>query len=567
MLDLCTDFGNFFKEKIYKIRSSLDDPDASVTSEDITTTSIPLFDLSTVSRCNVTKAIMKSPTKSSPQDPIPTWLLKNSLPAVISAITKLINASLSSSTVPRFFKTAYITPFLKNSSLDKNIFKNYRPISNLPFLSKVLERIVAKQLNEHLDATGLHEVRQSAYRANHSTETALLRVYNDALVALDNGNHMLLIMLDLSAAFDTLDHTILLNRLSSRYNIRGCSLQWFTSYLRDRTQAVSIKGVTSSSIPLRYGVPQGSALGPILFSLYMAPLGDVIRKHKFDHMFYADDSQIYFTGDSGTGNSEQRLQLCINEIRSWMVTNKLKLNDDKTEVINFSSRFRPSSHVTPNLKIGECTVQSSSYVKNLGVYFEENLTMARQVNNIVKSVCYQIHRMGKIRRSLTETACKRLVHGNITSRLDYCNSVLIELPSKLTDRIQYAQNCAARLVCRTRRREHITPVLEKLHWLPVKFRLMFKVLTLVYRCLHSSAPSYLSELIIRVNHGRALRSSGSRLHVPRVKTTSYGSRAFSVVGPSLWNDLPPHVTSAPTLSAFKTKLKTHLFEQAFKTDN
>ena len=138
----------------------------------------------------------------------------------------------------------YITPFLKNSSLDKNIFKNYRPISNLPFLSKVLERIVAKQLNEHLDATGLHEVRQSAYRANHSTETALLRVYNDALVALDNGNHMLLIMLDLSAAFDTLDHTILLNRLSSRYNIRGCSLQWFTSYLRDRTQAVSIKGVT-----------------------------------------------------------------------------------------------------------------------------------------------------------------------------------------------------------------------------------------------------------------------------------------------------------------------------------
>ena len=172
------------------------------------------------------------------------------------------------------FKKAVVIPLLKKTGLDCNVLKNYRPVSNLPFLSKILEKVVLKQLQKHLSENNLLETNQSAYRKDHSTETAVLSVFDGLLKKADERLVSLIALLDLSAAFDTLDHSILLTRLDVTFGVRGTAYKWFLSYLQDRQQSVLIDGVLSN--PMWYGVPQGSVLGPVLFTLYSQPLSDVI---------------------------------------------------------------------------------------------------------------------------------------------------------------------------------------------------------------------------------------------------------------------------------------------------
>ena len=195
--------------------------------------------------------------------------------------------------VPTTLKHANVVPVLKKPSLDKDLMKNYRPVSNLTYLSKILEKVVAKRLLDHMAHNNLHETLQSAYKPAHSTETALLRVQNDFLQAIDKRQCGMLILLDLSAAFDTVDHSVLLQRLSDRLNVKGTALNWFESYLSDRTQSVLVSGESSHPVPLSCGIPQGSVLGPILFTVYTLPLGDIIRRYEIYFHLYADDTQLY----------------------------------------------------------------------------------------------------------------------------------------------------------------------------------------------------------------------------------------------------------------------------------
>ena len=215
----------------------------------------------------VTKIIMKSPSKSCSLDPWPTFLVLDYLDILITPITSIINASLEQGKCPNFFKQAHVTPILKKSSLHKEIFKNYRPVSNLNFISKILERVVAVQLQTHLDEAGLMTAFQLAYRKHHSTESALLNIH-DILLNMAKGSVTALTLLDLSATFDTIDHTILLDRLNVYYGISELALGWFKSYLSGRTPSVKVGNTLSHPAVLQYGIPQGSVLGPILFSLY-----------------------------------------------------------------------------------------------------------------------------------------------------------------------------------------------------------------------------------------------------------------------------------------------------------
>ena len=194
---------------------------------------------------------------------------------------------------PRTFKVAHVTPILKKPKLDCEDLKNFRPISNLKFLSKLTERVAASQLNHYIQHNNLHSEFQSAYRKHHSIETALLRVHNDLAIAIDAHYDAVLILLDLSAAFDTLDHSILLNRLCQRYGFTGDAFSWLKSYLQQRSQVVTIGTAKSQDCELEWSVPQGSVLGPILFTLYTGPLGDIVKAHGLKHMVYADDTQIY----------------------------------------------------------------------------------------------------------------------------------------------------------------------------------------------------------------------------------------------------------------------------------
>ena len=184
----------------------------------------------------------------------------------------MVNCSLQMGVFPVSFKTALVKPLLKKSNLDPNIFNNYRPVSNLPFLSKILEKLVFNQVNDFLIANNILEKYQSGFRMNHSTETALLKILNDIRCNLDNHKLTVLVLLDLTAAFDTVDHHILLNRLRNLVGLSGTVLNWFVSYLTDRHLFVSMDTCFSESHKLKCGVPQGSILGPMLFNLYMLPL-------------------------------------------------------------------------------------------------------------------------------------------------------------------------------------------------------------------------------------------------------------------------------------------------------
>ena len=223
----------------------------------------------------------------------PTWLLKECLPALLPVITKIVNLSLSQCEMPENLKEALLITLLKKLLLDHEVLKNFRPVSNLAYLSKLIEMVVDSQVTKHMDDNNLHEIFQSAYKPLHSTETAMLRVKNDILCALDEGNAVLLVCLDLSAAFDTVDHAILLERLEKCIGITGSCLAWFKSYLSNRSQRVLINGATSSPHKLFCGVPQGSVLGPKLFNIYTLPLGDILRKHSSMFHIYADDDNIY----------------------------------------------------------------------------------------------------------------------------------------------------------------------------------------------------------------------------------------------------------------------------------
>ena len=215
----------------------------------------------------VRKLVVSATTKSCPLDPVPTATVKECLDDLPPVLTSIINFSLQSGSFPDQWKEALVKPLLKQPGCDP-FFRNFRPVSNLAFVSKLTEKAVADQIQSYMDMNYLFPPFQSAYRPHHSTETALLKVKNDILMNMDRQCVTLLVLLDLSAAFDTVDHAILIDRLSTEFGVTGPVLNWFTSYLSNRSQRVSIDGVLSEKFNLDCGVPQGSCLGPLLFVIY-----------------------------------------------------------------------------------------------------------------------------------------------------------------------------------------------------------------------------------------------------------------------------------------------------------
>ena len=233
--------------------------------------------------------IKQLPNKSSSLDPIPTWLLKECVEELLPIITTFVNRSMQKGTVPK----ALVTPIIKKDNMDPNILSNFRPVSNLACLAKIPEKAVNSRLDGYLTANTLYDPLQSAYRKLCSTETALVNVKNDIMVQLDQGNRVALLLLDVSAAFDTLDHTTLLNRFNKEFGIIGKPLKWFESYFGERTQSVVIRGLKTEPVPLSQGVPQGSGIGPKAYTMYTKSLGDIIKHLGLQYHIYADDIQIH----------------------------------------------------------------------------------------------------------------------------------------------------------------------------------------------------------------------------------------------------------------------------------
>jgi hypothetical protein len=464
-------------------------------------------------------------------------------------------------------KKATVRPLLKKHGLDVEILKNYRPVSNLTFVSKILEKVVASRLDTHLKDNNLMDDVQSAYRKHHSTETALIKVQADITSALDKGSIVVLLMLDLSAAFDTIDHRILLQRFDQTFGIKGQALNWFKSYLEDRVQTVAVADTVSNDQRLDFSVPQGSVLGPKAYCMYTKPVGDIIRSHGLIHHCYADDTQLYVAikpKDDNLCSIIARLETCVREVKIWMECNLLKLNDEKTELIVFAPKKYHDMSENINVKIGGSTIKPSPQVKNLGVVFDQCMSMTNHVNAIAKTCYFHLRNISRIRPYLTTNACKTMVQALVLSRLDYGNALLYGLPKQTISKLQRVQNTAARIIACIPHNEHITAVLKDLHWLPVERRIQYKVLLLTFKSLKGEAPSYLSSLVEQYLPARTLRSHRqSLLQVPSSKTVSYGDRTFRKAAAVLWNELPLDIKDSESTHAFKRKLKTYLFKLSY----
>jgi len=281
---------------------------------------------------------------------------------------------------------------------------------------------------------------------------------------------------------------------------------------------------------------------------------------------YADDSQIYkFSYFNQISNVVTSTEMCVAKVKKWMTVNKLKLNDDKTETILFKNPKVCQGTLDVKLNINDTIITSSKTVKDLGVLLDNDLSMQSQVSSLCRNMYFKLKQIGSVRPFLTTDVAATLVTSLVLSKLDYCNSTLSGINIDEIHKLQVVQNNAARMVMKKRKREHITPVLKELHWLPVKQRIHYKHALMCYKCLNGLAPDYLSQLLEVYRPNRALRSSNDQtlLRISNRKYKICGERSFSYFGPKVWNDLPKHVRQAENVNIFKRKLKHHLFISAF----
>jgi hypothetical protein len=368
--------------------------------------------------------------------------------------------------------------------------------------------------------------------------------------------------LDLSAAFDTIDHRILLNKLTYQYGLVGNVYQWFKSYLENRTFSVKIGTSFSTGRELRCGCPQGTVLGPILFSLYIQDVNQIILSHGLQYHIYADDIQIYYNYTKGSCNFSI-LNNCLKDIKEWAERNYLKLNENKTKFVNIRSS-RSSLTNYEYIDIPKDVVFSDE-TKSLGFVIDHSLNFKTQINNVCRRGFAILSNLWRISSKLPNTKLKiQIVHACIISLIDYCNSLYINLPKQEINKLQRLMNGAVRFIYNLRRdpKISITEHLKKCHFLPCGLRIKFKICTLVFRCLKGNAPEYLQNLIKMKPSLPSLRvyDDSTLLHESCYKTSNYMERGFSTAAPKLWNELPRDIRESETEDIFKWRLKTHFFK-------
>ncbi|KAK2897110.1 hypothetical protein Q8A73_013490 [Channa argus] len=306
----------------------------------------------------------------------------------------------------------------------------------------------------------------------------------------------------------------------------------------------------------------GSVLGPTLFNIYMLPLGYVIGKHGVSFHCYTDDTQLYVRLSPTPPTLPSTLTCCLEDIKAWMTENFLQLNSIKTEALLVGTTHLLHSSPINCISFSGHTITLSNSVSNLGVKFDPHLSFETHVQHLCKIAFFHLRNIAKIRPSLSLCDAERLVHAFVSSRLDYCNALLIGIPGRSLQKLQYVQNSAARILIRVRKHQHITPVLRTLHWLPIHLRIDYKVCLLTHQCIHGNAPQYLKELLTLQSTTRQLRCTNTyRLYPPRPKLHTMGDRAFSAAAPRLWNALPENLRAQQTVDCFKKQ--TFLFRKAF----
>lgn len=519
-----------------------------------------VFEFAAVSQDHVYKIIQSLKSKATGCDDIGRVMVVFILKHVLPSLTHIINFSLSSGVFPDVWRKAHVLPLPKISN--PLLPNQFRPISILPFLSKIIESVVHKQIIEYLNKSNLFNQFQSGFRAGHSTTTALLKVTEDMRAGMEKSQVTVLVLVDFSNAFNAVDHDLLLAVLE-HLNFSTFSLHWFSSYLKGRRQAIRTAQSFSDWCELDAGVPQGGILSPLLFSLFINMLSSYLH---CSYHFYADDLQLYkHSMAEKVDETIESLNVDLLELQSWSKLFGIQVNPDKCQAIIVGSSRQlckiDFAELTP-LRYNNSVIPFSHTVKDLGLLIDSNLTWSSQINEVSRKFYASLHSVIRFKNFLPLSTKISLVNTLLLPIIDYADICYLDISEEYLNKLDRLLNTCIRFIFGLRKYDHISQYRAKLKWLRIRERRNSRILCLLYSVLNDpNSPSYLKSSFNYVadTHDRNLRSTYSlHLAMPR-HTTSFLEKSFGVVAVHLWNELPSKVKRAPSKEVFKKLVRLHYF--------
>ena len=502
----------------------------------------------------VQQVLKRIPTNKAPgYDGIPVKALIYGAPELLGPLTRLINRTIETEQIPRGLKHAEVTPIFKAG--DRLNPKDYRPISVLPLVSKVLERIIADQLVEYLESNGMLSTAQHAFRRYHSTSTCLLQLTEQIRESMDSRKATGVIALDLSKAFDTIDHGTLLRKLNNFGILDGTPTHnLLRNYLSGRTQAVKLNGAWSSSRSIRTGVPQGSILGPLLFILYVNDLPDCIRHSNC--VTYADDTTV-FASSSISKNIEFALNEDMRRVCAWFQANRLKVNVDKTKFIVIHPLRMEDKFSNINVFVNGKLIGRESTMKILGVHFDEHLKWSHHVGILRRNVKFQYRALARAMKYFDLDTKLMMYNASIASRLNYADCIWNNCCRSDAAMLQTIQNMAVRRMINAGPRQTSGPILKDLGMLTLEDKRLQRSLVLLYKLMNDQGPEILICELDKYRNPRTeaetRHSAGGRLFIPGFNT-DYRGKSFFISTIRNWNRLPEKIRNAHSCESFKSSI-------------